>query len=205
MLLRCVEIGKSGPELRSRASRRVQTQTFAHTIASSSPAAVRRRVEEPRMQKISTCLWFDHQAEEAATFYVSLFPNSRVVEVNHYLKGAPRPAGSVMTAQFTLDGTEYVALNGGPNFKFSPAISLVAHCDTQEEVDTLWRKLSEGGQAGQCGWLTDRYGVSWQVVPRALLRLLNAADKAASQRAFSAMMKMTKLDIAALHRAYGDA
>ena len=110
-----------------------------------------------------------------------------------------------MTVQFTLDGREYVALNGGPQFKFSPAISLVAYCDTQEEVDTLWRKLSEGGQEGQCGWLTDKYGVSWQVVPRALLELLNTADNAASQRAVSAMMKMTKLDIAALQRAYENA
>jgi predicted 3-demethylubiquinone-9 3-methyltransferase (glyoxalase superfamily) len=157
------------------------------------------------MQKVSTCLWFDNQAEEASAFYVSLFPNSRIVHTKHYLEGSPRPAGSVMTVQFTLDGREYVALNGGPQFKFSPAISFVAYCDTQEEVDILWRKLSEGGQKGQCGWLTDKYGVSWQVVPRALLELLNTADNAASQRAFSAMMKMTKLDIAVLHRAYEDA
>jgi predicted 3-demethylubiquinone-9 3-methyltransferase (glyoxalase superfamily) len=157
------------------------------------------------MQKVSTCLWFDNQAQEAAAFYVSLFPNSCIVDTKHYLEGSPRPAGSVMTVQFTLDGREYVALNGGPHFKFSPAISLVAMCDTQQEVDTLWRKLSEGGQEGQCGWLTDRYGVSWQVVPRALLKLLDTADSAASQRAVSAMMKMTKLDIAALQRAYDDA
>jgi predicted 3-demethylubiquinone-9 3-methyltransferase (glyoxalase superfamily) len=154
------------------------------------------------MQKVSTCLWFDSEAEEAAAFYVSLFPNSRIVDTKRYLEGTPRPAGSVMTVQFTLDGAECVALNGGPHFTFSPAISLVANCDTQEEVDTLWRKLSEGGHEGQCGWLTDRYGVSWQVVPRALLKLLNTADKAASQRAVSAMMKMTKLDIAALQHAY---
>jgi predicted 3-demethylubiquinone-9 3-methyltransferase (glyoxalase superfamily) len=156
------------------------------------------------MQKVSTCLWFGNQAQEAAAFYVSLFPNSCIVDTKYYLEGAPRPAGSVLSVQFTLDGTEYVALNGGPHFKFSPAISLVANCDTQEEVDTLWRKLSEGGQEGQCGWLTDKYGVSWQVVPRALLKLLNTADNAASQRAVSAMMKMTKLDIAALQRAYQD-
>jgi predicted 3-demethylubiquinone-9 3-methyltransferase (glyoxalase superfamily) len=157
------------------------------------------------MQKVSTCLWFDHQAEEAATFYVSLFPNSGLIDTKYYLDGAPRPPGSVLTVQFTLDGGEYVELNGGPNFKFSPAISLVANCETQEEVDTLWRQLSEGGQEGQCGWLTDKYGVSWQVVPRALHKLLNTADRAASQRAFSAMMKMTKLDIVALQRAYADA
>ena len=157
------------------------------------------------MQKVSTCLWFDNQAEEAATFYVSLFPNSRIVDIKYYLEGSPRPAGSVLTVQFTLDGGEYMALNGGPHFKFSPAISLIANYDTQEEVDTLWRNLSEGGQEGQCGWLTDKYGVSWQIVPRALLKLINTADNAASQCAFSAMMKMTKLDIAALQRAYEDA
>lgn len=157
------------------------------------------------MQKVSTCLWFDNQAEEAAMFYVSLFPNSGIVDTKYYLEGAPRPAGSVLIVQFTLDGGDYVALNGGPDFKFSPAISLVANCETQEEVDTLWRRLSEGGQEGQCGWLTDKYGVSWQIVPRAFLKLLNTADKASSQRAFSAMMKMAKLDIAALQRAYADA
>ncbi len=157
------------------------------------------------MQTVSTCLWFDDQAQEAAAFYMSLFPNSRIIDTKYYLEGSPRPAGSVLTVQFTLDGTEYVALIGGPQFKFSPAVSLVAYCDTQEEADTLWHKLSEGGQKGQCGWLTDRYGVSWQIVPRALLKLLNTSDSAASQRAFAAMMKMTKLDIAAVQRAYEDA
>ena len=156
------------------------------------------------MPRVSTCLWFDEQAQEAAAFYVSLFPNSRIVDTKYYLEGSPRPAGSVLTVQFTLDGTEHVALNGGPHFKFSPAVSLVAYCERQEEVDSLWRKLSEGGQEGQCGWLTDKYGVSWQIVPRVLLKLVNSADSAASQRAFSAMLKMTKLDIAALQRAYED-
>ena len=154
------------------------------------------------MQTLSTCLWFDSQAEQAAAFYVSLFPNSRIVETKHYLEGGPRPAGSVLTVRFTRNGAEYVALNGGPVFQFSPAMSLVASCDTHDEVDTLWRKLRDGGQEGQCGWLTDRYGVSWQIVPRALLEMLNTADQAASQRAFAAMMKMKKLDIAALQRAY---
>jgi len=154
------------------------------------------------MQRISTCLWFDGQAEAAAAFYVSLFPNSRIVDIKRYLEGSPRPAGSVLTVQFTLDGSEHVALNGGPHFKFSPAVSLIAYCDTQEEVDTLWRRLSEGGQEGQCGWLTDRYGVSWQVVPRTLLRLIDTSDRAASQRAMAAMLKMTKLDIAVMQQAY---
>lgn len=157
------------------------------------------------MQTVSTCLWFDDQAQEAAAFYTSLFPNSGIVDTRYYLEGAPRPAGSVLTVVFVLDGTHYVALNGGPHFKFSPAMSLVATCDTQERVDSLWRQLGEGGQESQCGWLTDRYGVSWQVVPRVLIALLNTSDAAASQRAMAAMMKMKKLDIAALQRAYDGA
>ncbi len=154
------------------------------------------------MQTGSTCLRFDDQARAAVAFYTSLFPNSRILDTKYYLEGAPRPAGFVLTIRFTLDGAEYVALNGGPRFKFSPAVSLVAYCDTQEEVDTLWHELSVGGQEGQCGWLTDRYGVSWQIVPRPFIELLNTSDKVASQRAFSAMMKMTKLDLVALQRAY---
>lgn len=154
------------------------------------------------MQNVSTCLWFDTQAAEAASFYVSVFPNSSIVDTKYYLEGAPLPAGTVLTVQFMLDGVEFMALNGGPHFKFSPAVSLVAYCDTQDEVDTVWQKLIEGGQGGQCGWLTDRYGVSWQIVPRPVLKLLNTADSAASQRAFSALMKMTKLDIAALQKSY---
>ena len=154
------------------------------------------------MQNLSTCLWFTDQAEQAVAFYVSLFPNSDIVRTTYYLEGAPAPVGSVLTIQFTLDGTEFLALNGGPAFTFSPAMSMVAYCDTQEEVDRLWARLAEGGQHGQCGWLTDRFGVSWQIVPRQLLALLNTPDRAASQRAFQAMMAMTKLDIAALERAY---
>jgi predicted 3-demethylubiquinone-9 3-methyltransferase (glyoxalase superfamily) len=157
------------------------------------------------MQNISTCLWFDDQAAEAAAFYVSLFPNSRILDTKHYLDGSQRPAGSVLTVLFTLDGTEFMALNGGPHFKFSPAMSIVAYCDTQAGVDSLWRRLCEGGQESQCGWLTDRFGVSWQIVPRALLELLDTPDVAASQRAFAAMMKMKKIDIAAARRAYDGA
>ncbi|WP_035060961.1 VOC family protein [Andreprevotia chitinilytica] len=154
------------------------------------------------MPSTSTCLWFDNQALEAATFYVSLFPNSRITDTKYYLEGAPLPAGTVLTVEFELDGTEYLALNGGPVFEFSPAISIIAHCDTQAEVDTLWQKLTAGGQESRCGWLTDKYGLSWQVVPRMLNTILNTADGAASQRAFSALMGMTKLDIASLQRAY---
>jgi predicted 3-demethylubiquinone-9 3-methyltransferase (glyoxalase superfamily) len=154
------------------------------------------------MQPVSTCLWFDTESLEAAEFYVSLFPNSRIVEVSHYLEGTPRPVGEVLMVRFVLNGAEYLALNGGPQYKPTPAMSLVAECDTQEEIDTLWQKLSEGGQEVQCGWVTDKFGVSWQVAPRDFLKLFNSDDKAASQRAFSAMMTMTKLDIAALERAY---
>lgn len=154
------------------------------------------------MQRIYTCLWFDDQALEAARFYVSLFPNSRIVDIKYYLEGAPRPAGSVLTVLFDLDGVAHLALNGGPVFKFSPAMSLVVNCDGQQEIDNLWWRLSQGGQEGQCGWLTDQFGVSWQIVPRALPALINSADASASQRVFSALMKMTKIDIAALQRAY---
>lgn len=154
------------------------------------------------MQNISTCLWFDHQAEEAVAFYTGIFPKSRILETTHYLEGTAKPAGSVLTIRFVLDGVEYVALNGGPLFTFSPAISLVAYCDTQEEIDRLWERLLDGGRESRCGWLDDRFGVSWQVVPRPFLAMLNTADAAASQRAMAAMMAMTKLDIAALQRAY---
>lgn len=154
------------------------------------------------MQNISTCLWFDHQAEEAVAFYTGIFPDSRILETKYYLEGTPKPAGSVLTIRFVLDGVEYVALNGGPLFTFSPAISLVAYCDTQEEIDRLWERLLAGGRESRCGWLDDRFGVSWQIVPRPFLALLNTDDTAASQRAMAAMMTMTKLDIAALQRAY---
>jgi predicted 3-demethylubiquinone-9 3-methyltransferase (glyoxalase superfamily) len=154
------------------------------------------------MQRLSTCLWFNNQAEEAVAFYTSLFADSNVIRTTRYLEGTPMPPGTVLTIQFTLDGTEYLALNGGPAFTFSPAVSMVAYCDTQAEVDRLWTALGEGGQHGQCGWLTDRFGVSWQVVPRQLLPLLHTADTAASQRAFDAMRGMSKLDIGGLEAAY---
>ncbi len=154
------------------------------------------------MQKIGPCLWFDGQAEDAAKFYVSIFKNSKIVTTTYYLEGLPQPAGSVMTVVFILDGEEFTALNGGPQFTFSPAISFVAKCDTQEDVDHLWQKLTEGGEEVQCGWLKDKYGVSWQVVPTALIEMLSKTDSAASQRAMSAMLKMKKLDIAELTRAY---
>ena len=154
------------------------------------------------MQSFSTCLWFDNQAESAAQFYVGLFQNSRILEVKHNLEGGPMPAGTLLTVLFSLNGSEYLALNGGPQYQHSPAMSLMVYCDTQDEVDTLWQGLCEGGQPIQCGWVTDKFGVSWQVVPRVFMTLLDSADKAASQRAMTAMMGMVKLDIAALLKAY---
>ncbi len=154
------------------------------------------------MQKITPFLWFDNQAEEAMNFYVSIFKNSKVLSVNRYGEGAPAPKGTVMTANFLLDGQEFTALNGGPMFKFSPAISFVVHCETQAEVDEYWAKLSAGGKTNQCAWLDDKFGVSWQIVPNALIELLSDPDPAKAGRVMQAMMQMTKIDIAALQRAY---
>jgi predicted 3-demethylubiquinone-9 3-methyltransferase (glyoxalase superfamily) len=154
------------------------------------------------MQKITPFLWFDNQAEEAMNFYVSIFKNSKVLSVNRYREGAPAPKGTVMTANFQLDGQEFTALNGGPMFKFSPAISFVVHCETQEEVDEYWAKLSAGGKENQCAWLDDKFGVSWQIVPNALIELLSDPDPAKAGRVMQAMMQMTKIDIAGLKRAY---
>lgn len=154
------------------------------------------------MQKITPFLWFDNQAEEAMNFYVTIFKNSKVLSVNRYGEGGPAPKGTVMTANFQLDGQEFTALNGGPMFKFSPAISFVVHCETQAEVDEYWAKLSAGGKENQCGWLDDKFGVSWQIVPNALIELLGAPDPAKAGRVMQAMMQMTKIDIAALKQAY---
>jgi predicted 3-demethylubiquinone-9 3-methyltransferase (glyoxalase superfamily) len=154
------------------------------------------------MPKIVTCLWFDDQGEEAATFYTSVFPNSAITEVTRYGAGAPAQEGSVMTVSFSLDGQEYVALNGGPQFTFTEAISLQVHCSSQEEVDRYWTALTaDGGEEGPCGWLKDRYGLSWQIVPTALLELNADPDRGRADRAFAAMMSMKKLDIAELLRA----
>jgi predicted 3-demethylubiquinone-9 3-methyltransferase (glyoxalase superfamily) len=158
------------------------------------------------LHRITPFLWFDGQAEEAAKFYVSIFKNSRVVSTSRYdeesSRVAGRPKGSVMTVAFELDGQEFTALNGGPLFKFTEAISLVVNCETQREVDHFWEKLSAGGEEVQCGWLKDRFGVSWQVVPTILSQLLAGADPEKSRRAMSAMLKMKKLDIDSLKRAY---
>jgi predicted 3-demethylubiquinone-9 3-methyltransferase (glyoxalase superfamily) len=154
------------------------------------------------MQKITPFLWFDHQAEEAMQFYLSIFKNSRVVRVSRYGDAGPGPKGSVMVAQFELDGQNFMALNGGPNFKFTPAISLSVDCKSQEEIDWFWKKLPEGGGTpGQCGWLQDKYGVSWQVVPSILGELVGDEDPARSNRVMQALMQMTRLDIAKLEAA----
>ncbi|MHB9032042.1 MAG: VOC family protein [Anaerolineae bacterium] len=147
------------------------------------------------MPKITTFLWFNNQAEEAARFYTSIFPNSKITAISRYTEAGPAPAGTVMTVNFSLDGQEYTALNGGPEFKFTPAISLYVHCKNQEEVDRYWEALLQGGQAVQCGWLTDKYGLSWQIVPDRLTELLQDKDPKAVKRVTEAMLKMIKLDI----------
>ncbi|MDQ4098055.1 MAG: VOC family protein [Actinomycetota bacterium] len=153
------------------------------------------------MQKIVPCLWFDTQAEEAAAFYTSIFGNSRVVDVTRYGAAGPRQEGSVMTVTFELEGQEFVGLNGGPEFTFNEAISFQVNCGSQEEVDRFWSQLTEGGEEGPCGWLKDRYGVSWQIVPTRLIELLTDSDPERSQRAMRAMLEMKKIDIAAVEQA----
>jgi len=157
------------------------------------------------MQKITPFLWFDNQAEEAAKFYTSIFKNSRIGKIARYdeagEKVSGRPKGSVMTVEFQIEGEEFVALNGGPHFKFTEAISFVVNCKTQAEVDKFWKKLSAGGEELQCGWLKDKYGLSWQIVPTVLGELLSGKDAAKSQRVMQAMLKMVKLDIKKLKQA----
>ena len=154
------------------------------------------------MQKITPFLWFDSKAEEAANFYVSVFKNSKIVSIMRYGEAGPGPKGSVMSATFQLDGQDFIALNGGPMFTFSPAISFFVHCESQEEVDKLWEKLSEGGEKQRCGWLKDKYGVSWQIIPTVLGQLLQDKDREKSKRVMNAMLQMDKLDITTLKQAY---
>jgi predicted 3-demethylubiquinone-9 3-methyltransferase (glyoxalase superfamily) len=153
------------------------------------------------MQKITPCLWFDTDGEEAAQFYTSVFPSSRIVEVARYGSAGPRTEGTVMTVLFELDGQRFVALNGGPDFTFSEAISFQVDCETQEEVDGYWSALADGGEEGPCGWLKDRFGVSWQIVPKVLGELISDPDQAKAQRVMAAMLKMGKIEIAELERA----
>jgi predicted 3-demethylubiquinone-9 3-methyltransferase (glyoxalase superfamily) len=152
-------------------------------------------------QRITTNLWFDTEAEEAAEFYTSIFENSRVVSVAHYTEGAPRPAGEVMVVEWELDGQRFVGINGGPQFKFDEAISLQVNCEDQDEVDYYWERLGAGGEEGPCGWLKDRYGLSWQVTPAGMSELFSGSDPERARRAMEAMLKMKKLDIAELRRA----
>ena len=152
-------------------------------------------------QKIIPNLWFDTEAEEAAEFYTSVFKNSRVVNVAHYTEAGPRETGMVMTVEFELDGERFVGINGGPEFSFSEAVSFQVTCEDQDEVDYYWERLSEGGQEGPCGWLKDRYGLSWQVVPKGMDELFSDPDPERARRAMEAMLKMGKLDIAALRSA----
>ena len=154
------------------------------------------------MSKITPFLTFNDQAEEAVNLYVSLFKNSKVLSINRYGEGGPMPAGTVMTVAFVLDSREFIALNGGPHFTFDEGFSMYVNCETQAEVDELWEKLSAGGEKGQCGWLKDKFGVSWQIIPSALGQLMGDPDPAKAQRVMQAMLHMTKIDIAELQRAY---
>ena len=155
------------------------------------------------MQKITPFLWFDDKAEEAVNFYTFVFKNSKIGSVSRYGEGGPRPKGTVMSATFQLEGQEFMALNGGPLFSFTPAISLFVNCETQQEVDELWEKLSKGGKKERCGWLKDKYGLSWQIIPSVLGELLQDKDPVKSKNVMEAMLKMDKIDIAILKQAYG--
>ena len=157
------------------------------------------------MQDITPMLWFDNNAEEAVDFYASIFPRTKIGTILRYSEVGPGPAGSVMTIAFELNGQKFVALNGGQIYKFTPAVSFVVHCETQDEIDRYWEKLSAGGTPNVCGWLQDRFGLSWQIVPNALLRMIEDSDKERANRAIQAMLKMTKLDIRALQAAYAAA
>ncbi len=158
------------------------------------------------MPKLMPCLWFDGNAEEAARFYTSVFPNSKITQITHYgpsaAKSSGPPEGSVMTVVFEIDGQRFMGLNGGPHFKFSPAISFMVNCNSQEEIDNYWKRLSDGGQEGQCGWLTDKFGLSWQIVPAATGELIDDSDPARSDRVLAALMQMNRIDLRTLQNAY---
>jgi len=154
------------------------------------------------MQKITPFLWFDSNAEQAVSFYTSIFKNSKILNVARYGEAGPGPKGSVMMVTFELEGQRFMALNGGPHYTFTPAISLFVDCDNQAEVDELWEKLTAGGGEVQCGWLKDKFGLSWQIIPRALMELMQDKDSVKAQRVFKAMLQMTKIDVEGLKRAY---
>ncbi|HEV7745862.1 MAG TPA: VOC family protein [Pyrinomonadaceae bacterium] len=173
----------------------------ANATQGSAVAKAKDERTQPIQQKITTFLWFDKNAEEAANFYVSIFKNSSIRRTAHYGDSSAGPKGTVMTIDFQLDGQEFTALNGGPEFKFNEAISQVVHCNTQEEVDYFWEKLSAGGQILECGWLKDKFGLAWQIVPDVLLELIQDDDQQRRDRVMKAMMKMKKLDVAKLKQA----
>ncbi len=181
------------------------TKLSAHgtTVA---PEGSAQRLVTPSSQRITPCLWFDNQAEEAAKFYASIFPNSAVGHIAHYgefsSQASGRPAGSVMTVTFKLDGQEFLGLNGGPVFQFTPAISFMVNCKDQKEIDHYWDKLIEGGAPMECGWLTDKFGLSWQIVPAELGEMMKDPDTRKSERAMGALLKMVKLDAAEIRKAY---
>ncbi len=154
-------------------------------------------------QKITPCLWFDFKAEEAVAYYLSIFKNGCIVSTTHYGEAGPGRKGAVMTILFEIEGQKFLALNGGPQFAFTPAISLIVDCANQAEVDRLWERLGEGGKPGQCGWLTDKYGVSWQIVPSVIPRVMQSGDAAGIERVMREVMSMTKLDVAKIQRAFG--
>jgi predicted 3-demethylubiquinone-9 3-methyltransferase (glyoxalase superfamily) len=153
------------------------------------------------VQKLTPCLWFDTEGEDAATFYTSVFPNSKILEITRYGSAGPRAEGMVMTVSFELDGQGFIALNGGPDFTFTEAVSFEVNCESQEEVDSYWSTLAEGGEEGPCGWLKDKFGVSWQIVPKRLVELLTDPDQEKAQRVMAAMLKMRKIEIDELERA----
>lgn len=154
------------------------------------------------MQKINPCLWFDGNVQQAVDFYLSIFKDGKILQTTYYGENAPMPAGTLLTIHFSINGQEFLALNGGPHYSFTPAISFVIYCENQEQVDYYWERLLQGGMAQQCGWLTDQFGVSWQVVPTAFLQMLDSGDPAAVQRAMQAMMQMIKLDLLTLEKAF---
>jgi predicted 3-demethylubiquinone-9 3-methyltransferase (glyoxalase superfamily) len=156
-----------------------------------------------QLQKIVPNLWFDTEAEEAANFYISIFDDSEILNISHYGEAGPRPAGMVLTVSFKLAGQQFTGINGGPDFKFTEAISLLVNCEGQEEVDELWEKLSAGGEKGPCGWLKDRFGLSWQIVPTVMEQMLTDKDAERANRVMAAMLQMSKIDIGALEQAYG--
>lgn len=174
----------------------IMKKKTSRSSRSASPAYI------SSAQKITPFLWFDTEAEEAAKFYVSIFPNSKIISVSHYGDSGPMPAGSVMTVQFQLAGLEFVGLNAGPDIKFTEAVSFCVHCSTQAQVDTYWKKLTKGGgKPGPCGWLKDKYGLSWQITPDALLELVTHPDQEKASRAMKAMMEMSKIDIRKIKQA----